>query len=157
MRSIKIATEWISGDYKDVLDDKGKEYLELLSNQVSRMYELIEGILKYSRAGHLKNQKEWIDLKLLMPQIISMVPVPDNIEIAIDGEMPVVEFERTQISQVFQNLLSNAIKYIDKPLGRIKIGCITGSSASRTTAVGSNRKTSKKSSGCIRRLKRETI
>jgi signal transduction histidine kinase len=53
-----------------------------------------------------------------------MVPVPDNIEITIDGEMPVVKFERTQISQVFQNLLSNAIKYIDKPVGRINISCI---------------------------------
>jgi two-component system sensor kinase FixL len=124
LRTIKIAAEWISGDYKDVLDDKGKEYLELLSNQVTRMYDLIEGILKYSRTGHLKNQKEWIDLKILMPQIISMVSVPDNIEITIDGEMPVVEFERTQISQVFQNLLSNAVKYIDKPLGQIRIGCV---------------------------------
>jgi len=38
--------------------------------------------------------------------------------------MPTIEFERTQISQVFQNLLSNAIKYIDKTHGRIKIGCI---------------------------------
>jgi len=124
LRTIKIAAEWISDDYQYVLDDKGKEYLELLSNQVTRMYDLIEGILKYSRAGHLKNQKEWIDLNLLMPQIISMISVPDNIEIAVDGEMPVVEFERTQISQVLQNLLSNAIKYIDKPLGRIRIGCV---------------------------------
>ncbi len=124
LRSIKIAAKWILDDYENVLDDRGKEHLELLSNQITRMYDLIEGILKYSRAGHLKNQKEWIDLKLLMPQIISMVPVPDNIEIVIDGEMPVIEFERTQISQVFQNLLSNAIKYVDKPLGRISIGCV---------------------------------
>ena len=124
LRTIKIAATWILDDYKDVLDDKGKEHLELLSNQINRMYDLIEGILKYSRAGHLKNQKEWIDLKILMPQIISMVSVPDNAEITIDGELPVIEFERTLISQVFQNLLSNAIKCIDKPLGRVKISCV---------------------------------
>ena len=124
LRSIKIAAKWISDDYKDVLDDKGKEHLELLSNQITRMYDLIEGILKYSRAGHLKNQKEWIDLKILLPQIVSMVSIPDNIEITIDDELPVVEFERTQISQVFQNLLSNAIKYMDKQQGQIRIRCI---------------------------------
>jgi PAS domain S-box-containing protein len=124
LRTINIATKWILEDYKDLLDENGINHLELLSNQVTRMYDLIDGILKYSRTGHLKNQKEWIDLKELMPQIISMVPVPDNIEITIDGELPVIEFERTQISQVFQNLLSNAIKYMDKPLGRIQISCI---------------------------------
>ena len=26
--------------------------------------------------------------------------------------------------QVFQNILENAVKYIDKPIGRIRIGCI---------------------------------
>jgi PAS domain S-box-containing protein len=124
LRTINIATKWILEDYKDLLDENGINHLELLSNQVTRMYDLIDGILKYSKAGHLKNQKEWIELKLLMPQIISMVPVPDNIEITIDGEMPVIEFERTQVSQVFQNLLSNAIKYNDKPHGRIQISCI---------------------------------
>ena len=126
LRTIKIATTWILDDYKDLLDENGKKNLELLTSQVTRMYELIDGILKYSRAGHLKNQKEWIDLKILLPQIISTVSVPDNIEITIEDELPVVEFERTQITQVFQNLLSNAIKYIDKPLGRIKIRCIEG-------------------------------
>ena len=45
-------------------------------------------------------------------------------EITIDDELPVVEFERTQIAQVFQNLLSNAIEYNDKPHGQIRIGCI---------------------------------
>jgi len=124
LRTIKIATKWILDDYKDLLDDNGKNHLELLSNQVSQMYDLIDGVLKYSKAGHLKNQKEWIDLKILVPKIINMIQVPDNIEITTDGEMPTIEFERTQISQVFQNLLSNAIKYIDKTHGRIKIGCI---------------------------------
>ncbi|MBN2182354.1 MAG: CBS domain-containing protein [Sedimentisphaerales bacterium] len=124
LRTIKIAAKWISDDCKDVLDEKGKEHLELLSNQVTRMYDLIDNVLKYSRAGHLKNQKEWIDLKVLMPQIISMVSVPEHIEITIDDELPVIEFERTQIAQVFQNLLSNAIKYIDKPSGHIRIGCL---------------------------------
>jgi two-component system sensor kinase FixL len=124
LRTLKITAKWLSDDYKNVLDENGKEYLKLLSSQITQMYELIEGVLKYSRTGHLKNQKEWIDLKVLMPQIINMVSTPDNIEITIDGELPVIEFERTQIAQVFQNLLSNAIKYIDKPLGQIRIGCV---------------------------------
>ncbi len=124
LRGIKIVAQWISNDYADKLDAKGKEQLEMLSNQVNHMYNLIEGILKYSKAGHLKNQVERINLDELMPQIISMVSTPDHIDIKIEDKLPVIEFERTQITQVFQNLLSNAIKYMDKSHGQIRIGCI---------------------------------
>jgi signal transduction histidine kinase len=40
------------------------------------------------------------------------------------AELPVIEFERTRITQVFQNLLSNAVKYMDKPEGQVRIGCV---------------------------------
>ena len=52
-----------------------------------------------------------------------MLP-PDTIEITIENELPVIEFEETRIFQVFQNLLSNAVKYMDKPHGIIRIGCV---------------------------------
>ena len=97
--------------------------MELLSKQVDRMYFLIEGILKYYRAGHLNNQVENINLDDLMPQIISMASAPDHIDITIDGKLPVIESEQIKATQVFQNLLSNAIKYMDKPHGHIRIGC----------------------------------
>jgi len=124
LRGIKMVTQWISDDYADKLDEKGKEQIELLSNQVDRMYYLIEGILKYSRAGHLNDQVEQINLDDLMPQIISMISTPDYIDITINDKLPVIEYERTKITQVFQNLLSNAVKYMDKPHGKIRIGCV---------------------------------
>lgn len=124
LRGIKMIANWISEDYADKLDENGKQQLELLSKQVNRMYSLIEGILKYSRAGHINNQIEKINLDDFIPQIISMLHTPDHIDITIDGKLPVIEYERTQITQVFQNLLSNAIKYIDKPNGQIRIGCL---------------------------------
>ena len=97
--------------------------MELLSKQVDRMYFLIEGILKYYRAGHLNNQVEKINLDDLMPQVISMASAPDHIYITIDGKLPVIESEQIKATQVFQNLLSNAIKCMDKPHGHIRIGC----------------------------------
>ncbi|MFC1781476.1 CBS domain-containing protein [Planctomycetota bacterium] len=124
LRAIKTLTQWISDDYEDKLDEKGNEQLELLVKKVEHMHNLVEGILKYSRAGHLNNQIERINLNDLMPQIISMITVPDHIKIIIDDKLPVVKFERTQITQVFQNLLNNAVKYMDKPQGQIRISCI---------------------------------
>jgi signal transduction histidine kinase len=74
--------------------------------------------------GRLDKRKERIDLNKLVAEVVDMLDVPDHIDIAIDGELPVVEYEKTRITQVFENLLSNAVKYMDKPQGRIRIECV---------------------------------
>ncbi len=124
LRGIKALATWLSDDYAEILDDRGKEQLALLVKRVDRMYDLIEGILQYSRAGHRDEQLVQIDLNELMPEIIDMVAPPDHVAIAIDGELPVIEFEPTRIRQIFQNLLGNAVKYMDKPKGEIRIRCL---------------------------------
>jgi signal transduction histidine kinase len=65
-----------------------------------------------------------VDLNQFIPEIIDMLVPPENIAITIENEMPVVECEETQIMQLFQNLLNNAIKYMNKPQGRIRVGCV---------------------------------
>jgi len=37
--------------------------------------------------------------------------------------LPILNCERTRLTQVFENLISNAIKYMGKPTGEIHIGC----------------------------------
>jgi two-component system sensor kinase FixL len=124
LRGIKALATWLSDDYAEILDDRGKEQLALLVKRVDRMHGLIEGILQYSRAGHLDEQLVQIDLNELMLEIIDMLAASDHVAIAIDGELPVIEFEPTRIRQVFQNLLGNAVKYMDKPKGEIRIRCL---------------------------------
>jgi PAS domain S-box-containing protein len=124
LRGIKTITEWIIEDYTDKLDENGKKNLDLLTSQVDHMYNLIDGILKYSRAVNVKGEKEKIDLNDLVPTIVDMVSVPDNIKLVIEDNLPVVTYNHTQITQVFQNLLSNAVNYMDKPEGEIKVGCV---------------------------------
>jgi len=88
------------------------------------MRNLIEGILTYSKVGREKEKQIQVNLNELVPDIIDMIAPPENIAITIENELPVVECEQTRIGQVFQNLLSNAVKYMDKPQGRINIGCV---------------------------------
>jgi two-component system, LuxR family, sensor kinase FixL len=121
LQGIQTVAQWISEDYASKLDEKAKEQLDLLLSRTNCMHNLIDGILNYSRVGQLSEQKERINLNELVSQIIDMVSPPANITILIENELPVIESEKTRITQIFQNLLSNAIKYIDKPQGRIKI------------------------------------
>jgi len=124
LRMIQRLAQWVSDDYTDKLDEKGKEQLDLILNQVNRMHNLIDGILKYSRVGYLAEEKVQINLNDLMPQIIDMVSAPENITIVVENELPVIESEQTRITWVFQILLSNAIKCMDKSQGQVRISCI---------------------------------
>ncbi len=121
---IQTLVNLVSDDYANKLDEKGKERLYLILNHVNRMQHLIDGIVKYSRAGYLAEQKVEIDLNELMPQIIEMVSAPENVAITVEDELPIIESGQTRITWVFQILLSNAVKYMDKSQGLIKINCV---------------------------------
>jgi len=124
LRGIKTLANWISTDYADKFDQAGREQIDLLLGRVDRMHNLIDGILRYSRLGRVKEEKTKVDLNELVPNIIDLIAPPESITITIEDELPVIECEKTRITQVFQNLLSNAVKYMDKPQGQIRIGCV---------------------------------
>jgi light-regulated signal transduction histidine kinase (bacteriophytochrome) len=124
LRGIGTLVDWISKDYVDKFDEQGKEQVKLLVGKTKQMSALIDDILQYSRLGHSKPERQQLDLNEVLPEVITAINPPDNIEITIENELPVLMFEKTQIIQVFQNLLSNAVKYMDKPNGHIKIGCV---------------------------------
>lgn len=124
LRGIKTLTDWLATDYADKLDENGREQMNLLLNRVQRMHNLIDGVLKYSRVGRVKEEKVKVNLNDLVSEVIDMVALPENIEITIENQLPVVECEQIRIMQVFQNLLSNAVKYMDKPKGQIRISCV---------------------------------
>ncbi len=124
LRGIKTLAEWLTTDYSDKLDENGKEQMNLLVGRVNRMQNLIDGVLRYSRIGRVKEDIVQINLNELVSEVVDMVAPPANISITIENELPTVECERTCITQVFQNLISNAVKYMDKPQGWVKIGCV---------------------------------
>jgi len=124
LRGIKTLTDWLVTDYADKLDENGREQMDLLMNRVQRMHNLIDGVLKYSRVGRVKEEKVKVNLNDLVSEVIDMVAPPENMEIIVENQLPVVECEQIRIMQVFQNLLSNAVKYMDKPQGQIRIGCV---------------------------------
>lgn len=124
LRAIGSLANWILTDYADKFDKEGKEQMDLLLSRVKRMHDLIEGILQYSRAGRIREEKLEVNLNELVPGVIDMIAPPENVEIKIENELPTILCERIRIQQVFQNLLTNAIKFMDKPKGKIKIGCV---------------------------------
>lgn len=122
LRSIDALTAWISEDYKEKLDENGRESLILIRNNVEKMDTLISGILDYSTIN--KNQTEFyeVDIDKLVDNIMSTILVPQHISIEKANKLPVVKGDKFRLQQLFQNLIDNAIKYNDKSEGRIEIG-----------------------------------
>lgn len=137
LRGISRLSQWLQEDYTGKLDQHGQEQLDLLGEQVKRMDQLIDGVLRYSRAVHGSEHTERIDLNRLVPHVIEMLMPPAQISIRVEGALPTIYGDPTQIMQVFQNLLSNAVKFIDKPNGQIIVGC-TNTGAHWTFRVEDN-------------------
>jgi signal transduction histidine kinase len=123
LRSVRQLVQWIVQDYSDAFDQTGKRYSDLLIGRVDLMHNLIEGILKYSRVGRIKEEKRSVDLNWLVQEVIDFIGAPTSVHISLENHLPTLMCEPTLLHEVFQNLIDNAVKYMDKPNGKIKIAC----------------------------------
>jgi light-regulated signal transduction histidine kinase (bacteriophytochrome) len=124
LRAIMALSDWIVTDYADKFDDDGKEQLKMLNIRVTRMQNLLDGVLQYSRIGRVKEDFAPIDLNQLVREAIKSLNVPANINITVEGKLPTITSEPTRIEQLFQHLLSNAVRFMDKPEGSVNVACV---------------------------------
>jgi len=123
LRGIGSLVDWFVRRYTDKFDEQGKKRVNLLIGRVRRMADLIDSILQYSQIGHVTDREDDVDISTLLAEIICEIDLPKNIEVSIENKLPTLKCERFRLKQVFQNLLGNAINYMDKPNGKITIGC----------------------------------
>ncbi|MGI9606292.1 MAG: sensor histidine kinase [Acidimicrobiales bacterium] len=95
-------------------DGEANELRELIVHAVGTMEDLIRGLLSYSRLQRSEDPTNTpVDLAELAAEVVSAASM-DIAEIGgtVDiGDLPVVQGDRTQLSQLIQNLLQNALKY----------------------------------------------
>ena len=124
LRGVKTLALWILDDCGDKFDTKATQQMNLLLDRVERIYNLIDGVLKYSKVGQTNEENVQVNLEEFIPEVVAMVVPPEHIKVTVENKLPPILCEETHIMQVFQNLISNAIKYMDKTQGWIKIGCV---------------------------------
>lgn len=121
LRGIDNVVTWIEEDHWNELSPKVKEYMGLIKARVVRGEALIKGILSYSRAGQRSIIREEVNLNQLLTEIKEGMTLPNQCEIHIPSDLPVLETERVPLTQVFSNLITNAIKHNDKPKGVVQV------------------------------------
>ncbi|MBC5992293.1 PAS domain-containing sensor histidine kinase [Pontibacter cellulosilyticus] len=97
----------------DNLSEQGKDYVDRMLNAASRMQNLINDLLGFSRVTSKTKPFVKVSLDDILTDVISDLEVSieqTNTKI-IRSPLPEIEAEPTQMRQLFQNLLSNAIKF----------------------------------------------
>jgi len=125
LRSIEGFSKFIELDYRDRLDETGKDYLGRIRANTTRVFDLIEDLLKISRIERKKNLFEEMEVEEFIDEAkmrLEYAIKQRNAEIIVRGRLPKIFCDRTGLGEVFLNLISNAIKFNDKPAPRIEIG-----------------------------------
>jgi signal transduction histidine kinase len=101
-------------DYGTRLDSTGRHYLEMIQTSASRMGELIDDLLRYSRLEGSDLKRERVALQPLIEEILEeLEPEMQARGITVRTELAVeaVEAEREGLREVVANLVGNAVKF----------------------------------------------
>jgi light-regulated signal transduction histidine kinase (bacteriophytochrome) len=122
LRGISNVVTWIDEDHAHELTPKVSEYLNLIKGRITRAEHLIAGLLDYARVDKDALEKEEVDIKELIEEVLEDLPDSKHISVTI-GPMPTLHTERLLLFQVFSNLISNALKHNPHEHREVKITC----------------------------------
>ncbi len=122
LRGIQALADWIGEDEAE-LSDKSREHLELIESRTRRMQLLIDGVLRYSRAGTRKFEMADVDTDEVVQSILDDINLNPSIRVEKSGRLPVIRFDAVMFQQIMQNLIANAAASFDEPGGTIEIAC----------------------------------
>jgi PAS domain S-box-containing protein len=113
LRMVAGYTQLLARRYAGQLDQDADEFIAYAVDGASRMQELINDLLEYSRVGTRGNPFEPVETEQVIEQVFR------NLQVAIEESqarithdpLPRLMADKTQIIQLFQNLIGNAIKF----------------------------------------------
>lgn len=112
-----IAVQAFSGQIRkkcqSELDDQCLGYLDRIDSSSSRMQELIDGLLQYSRVTADHGRFAKVDLAVIMKNVLDdlSIHIEQTSAVIRVSSLPTIEAYSLQMRQLFQNLLTNSFKY----------------------------------------------
>jgi light-regulated signal transduction histidine kinase (bacteriophytochrome) len=124
LRGICNFALFLQEDFGHLLPEKGLAQLGTVQKLGRRMGELIDSLIRYSRASASDLELQQCDLNVLVREELDSLELrirETNADVRILRTLPCVVCSQIQIGQVFQNLIINALKYnsSEKPLVEI--------------------------------------
>ncbi|WP_373496117.1 ATP-binding protein [Aquiflexum sp.] len=100
-------------NYNDKLDERGKKYIYFAVDGAQRMRKIIQDVLEYSRIGKKEEEKEPVDVHVIVDEICELNKrcIKEKSALILKKNLPSIHSFKTPLLQVFQNLIGNALKY----------------------------------------------
>jgi len=112
--------------YKDKLDDDAKEFIRFAVDGANRMQRLINDLLDYSRVTTHGKPLVKVDLSAILGLAIANLHtrIQESSALVVNGPLPYVYGDETQLMRLLQNLIDNAIKFRGNETPRITISSV---------------------------------
>jgi light-regulated signal transduction histidine kinase (bacteriophytochrome) len=113
LRMVSSYTQLLRSRYTGRLDADADEFIGFAVDGAARMQVLIDDLLAYSRVGANGMSTESTDCNIVFERAVANLAatIDENDAIVTHDDLPTIEGDASQLSQVFQNLMANAIKF----------------------------------------------
>ncbi len=123
LRMVSSYVQLLGRRYKGKLDEDADEFIAYAVDGATRMQQLINDLLTYSRVGTRAKPFEPTDTESVLKN------ATDNLKVAIEesgavithDSLPTVMADSSQLLQLFQNLVGNGIKFRNGGAPQIKV------------------------------------
>ncbi len=125
--TIKGLMKWVQRDAEEGNLERLNKTIERITISATRMEQLIDDLLKLSRAGTMHGVVEELSVAEIATEVVDLLAtkIADRgVRVEIDKSIPSVKGERHRLLTIVQNLIENAVKYMgDQQNPVIHIGC----------------------------------
>ena len=113
LRMVASYTQLLSRRYKGKLDADADEFIAFAVDGATRMQQLIQDLLTYSRVGSRGEELLATSSEEALGQALTNLrgAIEDSGALVTHDPLPTVMADEMQLTQLFQNLVGNAIKY----------------------------------------------
>jgi PAS domain S-box-containing protein len=113
LRMVGSYTQLLQRRYGSQLDADANEFLRFAQEGATRMRDLIDDLLAYSRLGTRPGALQRVSVESVLKLVLANLreSIAEAKAEVTHGPLPEVDGDPTQLAQLFQNLIGNAIKF----------------------------------------------
>ncbi|MCL4248998.1 MAG: PAS domain S-box protein [Anaerolineae bacterium] len=113
LRMVSSYLQLLENRYSDQLDQDAKEFIGFAVDGATRMKQLIQDLLLYSRVETRKGAFSMVDMNQVLDAVKRDlgVLIQETGATVTSGDLPVLTADQLQMTQLLQNLINNAIKF----------------------------------------------
>ncbi len=113
LRMVTSFTQMLEKRYAGKLDQDAQDYIKFAVDGAKRMYDLINGLLSYSRVQTKGKEFSRVNMSKVLDKVTRNLSlrIKEQNAVIVKNDLPVLFADESQMIQLVQNLIENGIKF----------------------------------------------